>query len=132
MNIDYDNNLISDADFAVMCDELNEQARLLGMSAEREVVLLGKVERLERDNEYFRQRIAELLLFKNLVGEYGLQGIEDLAAVVRQRDELLEAAEYALPYLSAMIPEPRDGANGDTNCVKRLTKAIDSAKGGAA
>ena len=31
--------------------EVNEQARLLGMSAERECDLLGKVERLERDLE---------------------------------------------------------------------------------
>jgi hypothetical protein len=41
-------------------NELEEQARLLGMSAERECDLRGKVERLERERDDARERVKEL------------------------------------------------------------------------
>lgn len=42
--------------------------------------------------------------------------------------ELLEALEYALPYLRACVPEPRS-ACGDINCVDSAVAAITKAKG---
>ena len=41
-------------------NELEEQARLLGMSAERECDLLGKLEHLERERDDARERVKEL------------------------------------------------------------------------
>ena len=42
-------------------NELEEQARLLGMSAERECDLRGKIERLERERDAARERVKELI-----------------------------------------------------------------------
>ena len=57
--------------------ELEEQARLLGMSAEREADLLGKMERLQREIE-----TEKVLSFRNQVAE-----------LEKQRDALLAAAK---------------------------------------
>lgn len=47
---------------------------------------------------------------------------------------LLEALEYALPYLRACVPSPRNGVNADgsvdVNCVDRARAAIAKATGG--
>ncbi len=55
-------------------NELEEQARLLGMSAERECDLRGKVERLERElqaEHALADRLAECLSYHAEVdGEY--------------------------------------------------------------
>ena len=42
-------------------NELEEQARPLGMSAERECDLRGKIERLERERDAARERVKELI-----------------------------------------------------------------------
>lgn len=41
-------------------NELEEQARLLGMSAERECDLRGKIERLERERDELKQQIKQV------------------------------------------------------------------------
>lgn len=51
------------------------------------------------------------------------------AHLIAAAPELYEALEYALPYLQACVPEPRDGANGDINCVKRALLAMAKARG---
>jgi hypothetical protein len=47
--------------------------------------------------------------------------------------DLLEALQYALPYLEACVPNPRNGVNADystdTNCVDRARAAIAKATG---
>jgi hypothetical protein len=47
--------------------------------------------------------------------------------------DLLEALEYALPYLEACVPNPRNGINADysvdVNCVDRARAAIAKATG---
>ncbi|MEX3972226.1 hypothetical protein [Paraburkholderia caribensis] len=47
--------------------------------------------------------------------------------------ELLEALQYALPYLEACVPNPRNGVNADysvdVNCVDRARAAIAKATG---
>jgi predicted RNase H-like nuclease (RuvC/YqgF family) len=40
--------------------EVEEQARLLGMSGEREADLLGKIERLERENAALTAKVLQL------------------------------------------------------------------------
>jgi septal ring factor EnvC (AmiA/AmiB activator) len=40
--------------------EINEQARIIGMSGEREARLLARVERLERENEALRKDVEKL------------------------------------------------------------------------
>ena len=48
--------------------------------------------------------------------------------------QLLEALEYALPYLMACVPNPRNGLNADgsadVNCVDRARAAIAAARKG--
>jgi hypothetical protein len=55
------------------------------------------------------------------------------ARVMRSSPELLEALEYALPYLEACVPNPRNGVNADysvdVNCVHRARSAIAKARG---
>lgn len=60
---------------------------------------------------------------------YSMQG---LVSRMRRSDEiaahLLDALEYALPYLEACVPNPRNGVNHDNtvdvNCVDRARAAI--------
>lgn len=52
-------NVIKQAD--AMAAENLEQARLLGMSGEREADLLGKMGRLERENAELRESLVALL-----------------------------------------------------------------------
>ncbi len=73
----------------------------------------------------------------------GLHSKSDIAAELGFRDqridallslnaELLEALEYALPYLEACVPNPRNGINPDcsvdVNCVDRASAAIAKAR----
>lgn len=59
---------------------------------------------------------------------------EELARERKIKSELLEALEYALPYLRACVPNPRNGVNADcsvdVNCVDRARAAIAKATGG--
>jgi hypothetical protein len=47
--------------------------------------------------------------------------------------DLLDALQYALPYLEACVPNPRNGVNSDfsvdMNCVDRARAAIAKARG---
>ena len=43
-------------------NELEEQARLLGMSAERECDLLGKIKRLERERDDLKGQLATAMM----------------------------------------------------------------------
>ena len=43
-------------------NELEEQARLLGMSAERECELRGKIERLERERDDLKDQLAAAMM----------------------------------------------------------------------
>lgn len=58
------------------------------------------------------------------------------ARLIAAAPELLEALEYALPYLEACVPRPRNGINADgsvdVNCVDRARAAIAKATGGEA
>lgn len=49
--------------------------------------------------------------------------------------EMLDALKYALPYLEACVPNPRNGHNADgsidVNCVDRARAAIAKAEGRA-
>lgn len=53
---------------------------------------------------------------------------DDYDALQKLNAELLEALEYALPYLEACVPSPRNGINPDcsvdVNCVDRARTAI--------
>ncbi|MEA3250181.1 MAG: hypothetical protein U9Q35_01155 [Pseudomonadota bacterium] len=55
------------------------------------------------------------------------------ANLIAAAPELFEALEYALPYLRACAPSPRDGINQDgsvdVNCVDRALAAIAKARG---
>lgn len=55
--------------------------------------------------------------------------VEANAALMAAAPDLYDALEYALPYLQACVPDPRDGANGDINCVKRAMIAMAKARG---
>lgn len=59
-------------------------------------------------------------------------------AIARAREmaaapDLLEALQYALPYLESRIPNPRNGVNSDysvdVNCIDRARSAIAKATG---
>ena len=79
--------------------------------------------------ELINQR-DELLLLKNIADEYGLQGIEDLAAVVRQRDDLLVALEK---IAELMLCGKKDKLPGRCDKATKIAmSAISSMKGGAA
>lgn len=58
-----------------------------------------------------------------------------LAKLIAAAPALLEALEYALPYLRAAVPNPRNGVNADcsvdVNCIDRAISAIAAAKGQA-
>lgn len=61
---------------------------------------------------------------------------EDLLSVARMMQaapDLFDALEYALPYLEACVPSPRNGVNADgsvdVNCVDRARAAIAKATG---
>ena len=77
------------------CKECLEQARLLGMSAERECALLAKIDRLER------QRDSE----------------RELATVTEQRDRLAEAIkryiaeDYTLVALQRTLAAVEGGSD---------------------
>lgn len=55
------------------------------------------------------------------------------ARLIAAAPELLEALQYALPYLEACVPNPRNGVNADysvdVNCVDRARAAIAKATG---
>jgi hypothetical protein len=55
-------------------------------------------------------------------------------ALIAAAPKLLEALQYALPYLEACVPNPRNGINADcsvdVNCVDRARAAISKATGG--
>jgi hypothetical protein len=57
----------------------------------------------------------------------------DNARLVAAAPDLLEALQYALPYLEACVPNPRNGINSDysvdVNCVDRARAAIAKATG---
>ncbi|XAI95213.1 hypothetical protein [Leptolyngbya phage Lbo-JY16] len=57
-----------------------------------------------------------------------LYHVADYDALLSLNAELLEALEYALPYLEACVPSPRNGINPDcsvdVNCVDRARAAI--------
>jgi len=44
----------------IECQECLEQSRLLGMSAERECALLGKIDRIERERDEYKGMLIEL------------------------------------------------------------------------
>jgi hypothetical protein len=44
----------------IECQECLDQSRLLGMSAERECALLGKIDRIERDRDEYKGILIEL------------------------------------------------------------------------
>ena len=44
----------------IECQECLDQSRLLGMSAERECALLGKIDRLERERDEYKGLLIEL------------------------------------------------------------------------
>ncbi len=56
----------------------------------------------------------------------------DRALIVAAPD-LLDALKYALPYIEACVPSPRNGVNADyspdVNCVARARAAIAKAEG---
>ena len=47
--------------------------------------------------------------------------------------QMYEALKYALPYLRAVVPSPRNGVNhdctSDMNCVERVEAALAAAEG---
>lgn len=75
----------------------------------------------------------------NLIANIGQDDIEsgdncsEDARLIAAAPELLEALQYALPYLEAFIPHPRNGVNADcsvdVNCVDRARAAIAKATG---
>ncbi|MDE1138161.1 MAG: hypothetical protein PW999_00610 [Paraburkholderia tropica] len=62
--------------------------------------------------------------------EYNHIGAERL---MTRAADFLDALEYALPYLEACVPNPRNGVNADysidVNCVDRSRAAIAKATG---
>jgi len=44
----------------IECQECLDQSRLLGMSAERECALLGKIDRIERERDEYKGLLIEL------------------------------------------------------------------------
>lgn len=60
--------------------------------------------------------------------------LDEVARLEESHAELLEALQYALPYLEACVPNPRNGINHDysvdVNVVDRARAAIAKAKGG--
>jgi hypothetical protein len=58
-----------------------------------------------------------------------------IASLIAAAPDLLAALEYALPYLRAAVPNPRNGVNHDctpdVNCVDRALAAIAKATGSA-
>ncbi|KWF29887.1 hypothetical protein [Burkholderia pseudomultivorans] len=68
-----------------------------------------------------------------------MDGVEDNpvaapnAYLIAAAPELLEALQYALPYLEACVPNPRNGVNADcsidVNCVARARTEIAKARG---
>lgn len=55
-----------------------------------------------------------------------------IAELERQVAVLVDALEYAIPYLKACVPNPRNGVNADcsmdVNCVDRAIAALAQAK----
>jgi hypothetical protein len=70
-----------------------------------------------------------------LGGGYAATNWEANARLIAAAPNLLEALEYAMPYLEACVPNPRNGQNADgsidVNCVDRARAAIARAKGDA-
>ena len=84
-------------------EEVNEQARLLGMSAERELALLAKIDRLER-------QLGES------VWNYGEK--------VRVNQELLAALKYAEAGLADIGDADREPGDDLAWCEKRAAEAL--------
>ena len=93
-------------------NELEEQARLLGMSAERECDLRGKIERLERERDEARNAMAQAQCesdlkmldlerireqrdkYKSALDKYSEDELTNtLQSLKNQRDELLKLLE---------------------------------------
>jgi outer membrane murein-binding lipoprotein Lpp len=75
--------------------ELEEQARLLGMSAERECDLRGKVERLERERDEVREQVKELThenenLYRRLESVHEVYRLSSVCRTLKAENEQLK------------------------------------------
>jgi septal ring factor EnvC (AmiA/AmiB activator) len=78
--------------------EINEQARIIGMSGEREASLLARVERLERENEALRkdaERYRWLRDDKNQLSEDDIC-VSDSSFTAYFKDDLDAAIDAAI------------------------------------
>ena len=76
-------------------NELEEQARLLGMSAERECDLRGKIERLERERDDARERVKELTyenenLYRRLESVHEVYRLSSVCRELKAENEKLK------------------------------------------
>ena len=76
-------------------NELEEQARLLGMSAERECDLRGNVERLERERDDAREQVKELThenenLYRRLESVHEVYRLSSVCRTLKAENEQLK------------------------------------------
>ena len=108
-------------------EECIEQARLLGISGERELKLIAERE----DGKWAAELKAEneqLSLYKSLADEYGLSVFADLAELQKQRDELLALLEIASVSLGSFTSD-EGWSQADMDTMDSIDAAIANAKG---
>ena len=76
-------------------NELEEQARLLGMSAERECDLRSKLESLERERDDARERVKELIhenenLYRRLESVHEVYRLSGVCRALKAENEQLK------------------------------------------
>jgi hypothetical protein len=92
-----------------------------------------KIYNEDRDTDKYESIVMKHMLAMTAEDLYSKAAIAvELAYRDWQIEQLREALQYALPYLQACVPDPRDGVktdgSPDVNCVDRALRALEETK----